>query len=52
MANQSEFRAVMKLIFEGELSPVIDKEFPLNQVKGAMTYLNEGEQFGKIVIKI
>lgn len=52
MANQSEFREVLNLIFEGKMSPVIDKEFSLDHVKEAMTYLNEGKQFGKIVVKI
>ncbi len=52
MSNQGEFRRVMKLVFEGKLSPIIDKIYPLDKVKEAESYLNEGKQFGKILLKI
>jgi len=52
MANQGEFRQVMKLVFNGELTPTIDKVFPLEQVKEAESYLSEGTQFGKVLLKI
>ncbi len=52
MANQSEFRDVMKLIFEEKLSPIIDKIFPIEQIKEAEKYLSEANQFGKILIEI
>jgi NADPH:quinone reductase-like Zn-dependent oxidoreductase len=45
MANQQEFR-------EGKISPVIDKKFPLAEGKAAETYLETGEQFGKVVLEI
>ncbi len=35
MANQKEFSAVMHLIFQGKLSPVIDSVFPLEQARNA-----------------
>lgn len=52
MSNQKEFRDVMKLVFEGKITPVIDKIFPLEQVKEAEGYLNKGGQFGKVLLKI
>ena len=52
MSNQSEFRQVMKLIFRGELKPVIDSVFTLDQAREAHTRLEKGEQFGKIVMTI
>jgi len=52
MSNQREFREVMKLIFENKLKPVVDKIFPLEQVVEAENYLNEGKQFGKVLLKI
>jgi NADPH:quinone reductase-like Zn-dependent oxidoreductase len=52
MANQAEFREVMKLIFEGKLNPVIDRIYPLENVKEAEQYLSEGNQFGKVLIKV
>ncbi|MFX1409342.1 MAG: zinc-binding dehydrogenase [Promethearchaeota archaeon] len=51
MANQGEFRTVMKLILEKRINPIIDKIFPLEQVKDAEKYLKEGQQFGKVVLK-
>ena len=51
MANQSEFRDVMKLVFNGEISPIIDKIFPLEVIKDAMIYLEKGIQFGKVLLK-
>jgi len=52
MANQKEFSEVMQLIFQGKLRPVIDTVFPLEQARKAYQRLQDGEQFGKIVIKI
>jgi NADPH:quinone reductase-like Zn-dependent oxidoreductase len=52
MSNQSEFLAVMKLIFEGKLNPIVDKLFPLDQIIEAEKYLGEGRQFGKVLLEI
>ena len=38
------------LLESGELTPVIDKTFPLNQASEALSYLIEGEPMGKIII--
>ncbi len=52
MSNQTEFREVMRLVFENKLIPVIDKVFPLEEVKEAESYLNSAAQFGKVLIKV
>ena len=52
MANRKEFTEVMQLIFQGKLNPVIDTVFPLEHASKAYQRLHDGEQFGKIVIKI
>jgi NADPH:quinone reductase-like Zn-dependent oxidoreductase len=52
MASQREFREVMKLIFRGELKPIIDSTFPLERAREAHARLETGEQFGKIVLTI
>ncbi len=52
MANRKEFTEVMQLIFKGKLNPVIDTVFPLEQAGSAYQRLHDGEQFGKIIIKI
>jgi NADPH:quinone reductase-like Zn-dependent oxidoreductase len=50
MANQGEFEAVMRLVFDGTLKPVIDRVFALDQIQAAHERLERGAQFGKIVI--
>jgi len=52
MANQGEFRAVMQLVLDGTLNPIVDKVYPLENVREAEEYLSEGNQFGKVLIKI
>ena len=52
MANQKEFSKVMSLFFQGELKPVIDSVFSLEQAREAYQQLEAGEQFGKIIIKV
>jgi len=52
MANRKEFSEVMQLIFQEKLNPVIDTVFPLEQAQSAYQRLHDGEQFGKIVIRI
>jgi len=52
MANQGEFRTVMKLVFEEKIYPIIDKIFPLEEAKEAEKYLSKGKQFGKVLLKI
>ena len=52
MSNQREFREVMKLVFAGRLTPIIDVVMPLERAKEAHARLEKGEQFGKIVLTI
>lgn len=50
MSTQAEFEAVMSLIFDGTITPVIDSVLPLEQARAAHERLEAGEQFGKIVL--
>ena len=50
MANQREFEEVMKLVFRGELRPVVDVVWPLERIRDAHERLERGEQFGKVVL--
>lgn len=52
MANRSEFRKVMHLVFQGNLKPVIDSIFPLEKTAEAYQRLQDGEHFGKVIVKI
>jgi len=51
MASRSEFEAVMALVFQKKLQPVIDVVWPLERAREAHERLESGEQFGKIVLK-
>lgn len=52
MANRSEFNAVMQLVFEGKLQPVVDKVFALADTQKAYQRLRDGDHFGKVIVKI
>ncbi|MFW9787530.1 MAG: zinc-binding dehydrogenase [Candidatus Thorarchaeota archaeon] len=50
MGSRSELRAVLKLVWTGDLTPVVDRVFPLSKAKEAHELLEKGEQFGKLVL--
>jgi len=50
MAAPSEFRQVMRLVFEGALSPVIHQTMPLEAARRAHEILEEEKFFGKLVL--
>jgi NADPH:quinone reductase-like Zn-dependent oxidoreductase len=52
MGNDAEFEAVTDELSQGRLVPVIDSTFPLSEGRKAFERMANGEQFGKIVIRI
>ncbi len=52
MGTKSELQTVMKLVAAGRLKPVVDRVFPLAEAAAAHAYLESGQQFGKVVLKI
>ncbi|MFC0558331.1 zinc-binding dehydrogenase [Halalkalibacter alkalisediminis] len=52
MGSREEFREMLQFIQLHQIKPVIDQVFPLSETRGALSRLNEAEQFGKIAIKI
>ncbi len=52
MGSQKEFEDVMKLVFMGRLRPVVDRVLPLEEARKAHEYLERGEQFGKVVLRV
>lgn len=50
MANRREFGDVMGQLVTGRLKPVVDRIFPLGETALALTVLQQGQQFGKLVI--
>jgi NADPH:quinone reductase-like Zn-dependent oxidoreductase len=52
MGTRADFAAVMGLVFEGRLRPVIDRQYPLVEAPAAEARLGAGEQMGKITLAI
>ncbi|WP_138482568.1 zinc-binding dehydrogenase [Dyadobacter bucti] len=52
MGTEYEFRQMINFIEEKEIVPIIDKVFPIEQAEQALRYMESGQQFGKIVLKI
>ncbi len=50
MGSHQDFREVMGLIVTGKLKPVLDRVMPLAEGRAAHELLEQGEQFGKIVL--
>ncbi len=50
MGNHDDYRTVMNLVFAGKLKPVIHTIMPLADGVAAMALLEQGSQFGKIVL--
>jgi NADPH:quinone reductase-like Zn-dependent oxidoreductase len=47
-----ELHEVLKHIFAGRLKPVVDRVFPLAEIRAAHEYLEKSQMFGKVVLSI
>lgn len=52
MGTPDEFRDMLKFYEKHEIRPVVNKVFPLEDIKKAHEYMEQGNQFGKIVLEI
>jgi len=52
MGNMREFAEMLNFVRKRGLKPVIDQVFPLSDGAQAIARLEEGKQFGKIVLKV
>jgi NADPH:quinone reductase-like Zn-dependent oxidoreductase len=50
MGTHQDFQDVMELVWAGKLKAIVDRVMPLSEGKAAFTALEQGEQFGKIVL--
>jgi NADPH:quinone reductase-like Zn-dependent oxidoreductase len=50
MASRREAEAVLGLVWQGKLRPVVDRILPLDRVRDAHELLERSEQFGKVVL--
>jgi NADPH:quinone reductase-like Zn-dependent oxidoreductase len=52
MGTMGELHQVLKHIFAGRLKPVVDRVFPLTEIRAAHEYLEKSQMFGKVVLSI
>jgi 2-desacetyl-2-hydroxyethyl bacteriochlorophyllide A dehydrogenase len=50
MGSREDFRTITALLWVGKIKPVIDRVMPLSEGKKAYQIMEEGRQFGKIVL--
>jgi NADPH:quinone reductase-like Zn-dependent oxidoreductase len=50
MGTMSELNEVLGHVFAGRLKPVIDRTFPLSEIRAAHEYMEGSQMFGKIVL--
>jgi NADPH:quinone reductase-like Zn-dependent oxidoreductase len=50
MGTMGELHQVLKFVFDGTLKPVVDRTFPLAEVRAAHEYLENSQMFGKVVL--
>ena len=52
MGTKEDFEGAYELVARGAAKPIVDRVFPLEQAAEAHAYLEEGRQFGKVVLEI
>ena len=52
MGTMGELHQVLKFVFRGQLKPVIDRVYPLSEIREAHERLERKEQFGKVVVTL
>ena len=53
IALSQKFQALLLPLFsQNRLKPVVDRVFPLEEAARAHTYLEENQNFGKVVLKV
>jgi NADPH:quinone reductase-like Zn-dependent oxidoreductase len=50
--NKDDLNILADLMQSGKVTPVIDRTYPLSQIREAMTYLEAGHARGKVVITV
>jgi NADPH:quinone reductase-like Zn-dependent oxidoreductase len=50
MGTMGDLHEVLRHVFAGRLKPVVDRLFPLSELRAAHEYLEKSQMFGKIVV--
>jgi NADPH:quinone reductase-like Zn-dependent oxidoreductase len=51
MGSDAEFAQMLQLVESAQIKPLVDSVWPLEKGNEAFQYLDQGQQFGKVVIK-
>lgn len=51
-ADGEQLRQITKLVESGAIKPLVDKIFPLDEVRNALAYSESGRETGKVIIKL
>jgi len=52
MGTRDEFLSMLDFVESRNMKPVIDKIFPLDNIQEALARMEQGDQFGKIILQI
>lgn len=52
MGNAAEYAEILRRLGKGELRPVVDRVYAMEEVRAAYERLTKGEQLGKVVVEI
>jgi NADPH:quinone reductase-like Zn-dependent oxidoreductase len=52
LGSREEFRQLISFLNGSKIKPIIDTVLPLNDAAAAQKYLEDGKQFGKVVLRI
>jgi NADPH:quinone reductase-like Zn-dependent oxidoreductase len=50
MGTMGELYDVLGHVFAGRLKPVVDRTFPLKDIRAAHEYMESSQMFGKVVL--
>ncbi len=50
MGSMGELHQVLKFVFRKQIRPVVDRVYPLGEIRAAHQRLEQKEQFGKVVV--
>ena len=50
MGTMGELQEVLGHVFGGRLKPVVDRTFPLSEIREAHEYLEKSQMFGKVIV--
>ena len=52
MGSQEDFEAMLSFVETRRLTPIVSATFPLEQAGDAFALMEQGGQFGKLVLKV